>query len=72
MGFSTPLDLWFREDLKETFENTVLNATSGIADIFQMDVVEKKWQEHQRTAKDHGTILWSMLMYQMWFDRYMK
>ena len=71
MGFSTPLDDWFREELKELSESLLLRAKFGINDIFESRVIDNLWQEHQIRKADHGIVLWSMLMYQMWFERYM-
>jgi len=70
MGFSTPLDEWFRGELKEFSESRLLHAQQGLNDVFQSSVIHTLWQEHHTSKVDHGIVLWSMLMYQMWFDRY--
>jgi len=70
MGFSTPLDSWFRGELAPLMKSTVIDATSGIADIFDMRNVGEAWEQHQRGTHQHGIILWSMLMYQLWYNRY--
>ena len=70
MGFSTPLDEWFRGELKELSESLLLRAKFGLNDIFESRVIGNLWQEHQMRKADHGIVLWSMLMYQMWFERY--
>lgn len=72
MGFSVPLATWFREDLKSMAENYLLEQTSGLCDIFNKERIAALWQEHQNGSHDHGSVLWSMLMYQMWFNRYMQ
>lgn len=70
MGFSTPLDSWFRDELKTLMETTVINANAGLADIFDMQNVKLVWSQHQKGTNNHGIILWSMLMYQLWYNRY--
>ena len=72
MGFSTPLDEWFRGELKELFESILSNASYGVYDIFDRDSVIQVWQQHQNGTHQHGTVLWSMLMYQMWYNRYVN
>ncbi|QPL51158.1 asparagine synthase (glutamine-hydrolyzing) [Alteromonas sp. B31-7] len=72
MGFSTPLDEWFRGELKELFESILSNASYGVYDIFDRDSVNQAWQQHQNGTHQHGTVLWSMLMYQMWYNRYVN
>ncbi|MEQ3638377.1 MAG: asparagine synthase (glutamine-hydrolyzing) [Alteromonas sp.] len=70
MGFSTPLDEWFRGELKALSEYRLLGSQRGLNDVFENHVINKLWQEHQSRKAEHGTVLWSMLMYQMWFERY--
>ena len=72
MGFSTPLDEWFRGELKELFESILSNASYGVYDIFDRESVNQVWQQHQTGTHQHGTVLWSMLMYQMWYNRYVN
>ncbi|GMM71808.1 amidotransferase 1, exosortase A system-associated [Alteromonas gracilis] len=70
MGFSTPLDEWFRGELKALSESRLLQCNEGLSDVFNTAAINSIWQEHQNRTKDHGIVLWSMLMYQMWYDRY--
>ena len=70
MGFSTPLDEWFRGELKSLSESQIIDSQRGLNDIFDSGVIKKLWEEHQTRKADHGIVLWSMLMYQMWFERY--
>ena len=72
MGFSTPLDEWCRGELKELFESILSNASYGVYDIFDRDSVNQVWQQHQNGTHQHGAVLWSMLMYQMWYNRYVN
>ena len=72
MGFSTPLDEWFRSELKAVAESTLIKSSKGLADVFNTSAIQQVWHEHQTEKKDHGIILWSMLMYQMWYDRYVN
>ena len=70
MGFSTPLDEWFRSELKEFSEKRIQNKKSGLHSIFNGNAIERVWNEHQSKQRNHGIILWSMLMYQLWHERY--
>ena len=70
MGFSPPLDEWFRGELKALSESRLLQCNEGLSDVFNTAAINSIWQEHQNRTKDHGIVLWSMLMYQMWYDRY--
>ncbi|WP_334064092.1 asparagine synthase (glutamine-hydrolyzing) [Alteromonas genovensis] len=70
MGFSTPLDEWFRGEIKALSESKLLQCNRGLNEVFNTASINSIWQEHQSRSKDHGIVLWSMLMYQMWYDRY--
>ena len=70
MGFSTPLDEWFRGELKTIANAAITEQNDGLGMIFRIDRIQEIWNEHQRGKKDHGTILWSMLMFELWFKRF--
>jgi asparagine synthase (glutamine-hydrolysing) len=70
MGFSVPLATWFREELKDIAEKQLLNQPKGLVDVFNLSQIRTLWEEHQSAHKDHSAMLWSMLMYQMWFNNY--
>ncbi|WP_158971641.1 asparagine synthase (glutamine-hydrolyzing) [Paraglaciecola sp. L3A3] len=71
MGFSVPLAAWLRGEIKELAEEYLFTKSNGIQQFFNMEVVENLWQQHQESKADHSTVLWSMLMFQMWWFRYM-
>lgn len=71
MGFSVPLDSWLRNELKLKFEHKVLAAENGVSDYFNMHQIETLWQLHQSQKADNSAQLWSLLMFQMWWDNYM-
>lgn len=71
MGFSVPLASWFRQEIKPIAEKYLITQPKGINTIFDMAVVNTYWQQHQKNKADHSNILWSMLMFEMWWQRYM-
>jgi asparagine synthase (glutamine-hydrolysing) len=71
MGFSVPLASWLRNELKEIVEDKLITNSSGLTQIFKQTEITKLWCEHIAKNKDHSTVLWSMLMFQMWWDAYM-
>ncbi len=72
MGFSVPLASWLRNELRGLCEDKLINHPGGLEQIFNLDYITQLWQEHCARKKDHSTILWSMLMFQMWWDNYMN
>ncbi|GAB5415417.1 MAG: asparagine synthase (glutamine-hydrolyzing) [Congregibacter sp.] len=71
MGFSPPLAEWFRGELNELFQDTVIQASEGVSAFLNTAAVTELWQEHQNRTHDHGAILWSLLMFQLWWEEYM-
>ncbi|MBF7072156.1 asparagine synthase (glutamine-hydrolyzing) [Glaciecola sp. MH2013] len=72
MGFSVPLAQWFREEIKDIAERYLINDVKGLGEIFDISEVKRLWNEHQTDKGDHSTVLWSMLMFEMWWHRYMN
>ncbi|MCP4992043.1 MAG: asparagine synthase (glutamine-hydrolyzing) [Colwellia sp.] len=71
MGFSVPLADWLRGEIKEIAEDCFFNREAGLANYFKKEAIHKMWQQHQNKELDYSAPLWSMLMFQMWWDRYM-
>lgn len=72
MGFSVPLANWLRDEIKDLAEDYLFTKSNGIQQFFDMQVVHNLWQQHQSATADHSTLLWSMLMFQMWWYNYMQ
>jgi len=72
MGFSVPLAQWFRVEIKEIAQRYLIDEVSGLVTIFDLQQVNKVWSEHQHEQRDHSALLWSMLMFEMWWQRYMR
>ena len=71
MGFAVPLATWLREELKDTAQDHLFNRTAGLVDYFKPEAIQSMWSTHQAGSKDLSSPLWSMLMFQMWWDKYM-
>jgi len=72
MGFSVPLAKWLRTEIRELTEETLFKSKAGLRDYFKMDIILQFWEEHQSGEKDHSTVLWSFLMFQIWWNEYMS
>jgi asparagine synthase (glutamine-hydrolysing) len=70
MGFSVPLATWFREHIKAIAEHYFFAHTSGIHAYFKTATIQQWWDEHQAKTHDHSHLLWSLLMFQMWYVKY--
>ncbi len=70
MGFSVPLASWFRHEIKELAQRHLIDQALGLKSIFNHCYITTLWNEHQSGSADHSALLWSMLMFEMWWVKY--
>ena len=71
MGFGVPIELWLRRELSPLVADYVLNTTKR-HDLFDSDMVSKMWREHRSGLRDRTSELWSILIFNMWHDRFVR
>ena len=71
MGFSVPLADWFRGELKNLAKHDLFSKDAGLTYFFQMDHLKKIWDMHQAGTRNYATILWSLLMFELWYQEFM-
>lgn len=67
MGFSCPVDHWFRNELKELAYDTLLSQQARERGVFRPAYVRRLLDEHSSSTSDHHARLWSLLMLELWF-----
>ena len=72
MGFSIPLALWLRNELKDMFEDKVLSKGAFIAELFNQEPIWRWWNQHQRGTRDYACHLWALLILESWGERFMR
>lgn len=70
MGFGVPIGDWFRNELKDRLESTVLSPNAACLEYFSRTAIEKLAKEHQDRTVDHSYRLWSLLMLELWLQRW--
>ena len=65
MGFSVPVDKWFREDLREMTHDLLLSARASQREYFKHEEVIRLLYEHGAHC-NHGLRLWNLLMLELW------
>lgn len=72
MGFSSPIVLWLRKDLKN-FMLRILNKKSlEKTNIINPNTVQGYVEEHLHCRHNHDTKLWSLIMFMLWYDAYIE
>ena len=70
MGFSVPLASWLRNEIHSIAESKLLSSNNGLSQFFEPAEVKKIWQQHQSGLRDYSSELWSMLVFELWWDNY--
>ncbi len=68
-GFTVPLAAWFRNELREMAAEALIG-NSSLDEYLAPAAVERIWRQHQENSADHGTLLWSLLMFALWQREY--
>jgi len=68
MGFGVPIDQWLRGPLK-TWANDLLSSSMlAKHDLIDSKIIQQKWQEHLSGKGNWQHHLWSILMFQSWYE----
>jgi asparagine synthase (glutamine-hydrolysing) len=70
MGFGVPIGKWFRGEMKDFVREALLSQKSLERGIIRPDVIRKYVNEHTNAERDHAFQLWTLLMLELWFQRF--
>lgn len=71
-GFSVPIARWLREDLRELLDDVLSRDRLCRQGYFDPSVVERLKWEHVERKRDNSSTLWSLLMFQLWAESYLR
>ena len=71
MGFGLPIGRWFRQDLMQFLKDVLLSDRSLTRGYFKPEVVRRMVDDHTQARKDYTFQLWSLLMLELWHQRFM-
>ncbi len=69
-GFGIPLAAWLRGPLSELTDDLLSSERIRSAGYFSPEVVGRLLGEHRRGLRNHRKILWTLLSFELWRDRY--
>ncbi len=70
-GFSIPLRDWLRNDLKFLLDEYLSVKKVKNDEYLNASLVESLLREHLSGKANHSHLLWSLIQYQMWKERYL-
>jgi asparagine synthase (glutamine-hydrolysing) len=69
-GFGVPIGHWFRGEMQPFLRETLLSEKSLRRGLFKPEAVRRLVEEHTTGARDHAHRLWTLLMLELWFARF--
>jgi asparagine synthase (glutamine-hydrolysing) len=69
-GFSIPVARWLREDLRGLLEDYLSADRLSRQGFFEPIVVEVLKREHFEGRRNNSSVLWALLMFQLWAENY--
>ena len=67
-GFAIPIHRWFREDLNDYFQDTVMHHDSRCRAFLDRCEVKRVMDVHQSGRENYGHQLWVLLMFEHWLE----
>ena len=69
-GFGIPVAAWLRGPLRGWMTDLLADSRIRSQGLFRPEFVNRLVDEHLRGVKDHRKPLWTLLIFQMWYDRW--
>src|SRR6185503_13174830 len=70
MGFGVPIGHWFRGKMQPFLREVVLSDKALRRGLFKPEAVRQLIDLHVRGERDHSHQLWTLLMLELWFNRF--
>ena len=70
MGFGVPIGHWFRGTMQPFLREVLLAERAVSRGLFKPEVVRSLIDQHARSERDHSHQLWTFLMLELWFQRF--
>ena len=69
-GFSIPMKQWLRGELRPRLEDLLSEERLRREGRFRIDTVERLKRDHFEGRENHAHLLWALMVYQDWRDRW--
>ena len=70
MGFGVPIGHWFRGEMQKFLGETLLSEKALSRGLFKRVEVARMYDAHTRGERDYAHQLWTLLMLELWFQRF--
>ncbi|GAG36903.1 unnamed protein product, partial [marine sediment metagenome] len=69
-GFGAPIAEWINKDLKTSVDQKLNKNRLKKQGIFNPQTIQKILQEHRNRKKNNRMKIWSLFMFQLWYDNF--
>jgi asparagine synthase (glutamine-hydrolysing) len=70
MGFGVPIGHWLRGPMQPFAREVLLSERAQKRGLLRPEAVARLVEEHASAARDHSHQLWTLLMLELWFQRF--
>ncbi|MDT4969319.1 MAG: hypothetical protein QOJ64_4056 [Acidobacteriota bacterium] len=70
MGFGVPVGHWFRGRMKKFLGEALLSEKALNRGFFKAAEVKRMFDQHTNGTRDYAHQLWTLLMLELWFERF--
>lgn len=70
MGFGVPISYWLRNEMNRFLRETILSERALKRGFFKPEVLRRLVELHTRGERDYAPQLWTLLMLELWFERF--
>jgi asparagine synthase (glutamine-hydrolysing) len=72
IGFDIPLGVWIRNELRDFALSVLSPSNLKNHGFFNDSYIKKLLEEHFGGLHNHRQLLWPLIIFQFWYDEYMK
>lgn len=70
MGFGVPIGNWLRGEMKDFMQENLLSDRFAKRGLFQQNKVKEIIRHHVEQKNDNSTPIWTLLMLELWFQKF--
>jgi asparagine synthase (glutamine-hydrolysing) len=70
-GFGIPVSLWLRNELKDLTHQLLSEEKLKKQGLFNYQYIKKILEEHHSQKRNHRKLIWNLLVFQIWQEKYL-